>query len=402
MSTEGGSSLSAGLGFARRAVSSEPPLHRDADDGPKHAAGSEQRTIARADFATQRSARKRFDEVLPSNDFLRDLRREMRRAERSTTALSLVLYRTDSEAFHDPLQMDRLLEMLHDAKRETDILGHVGADSIAVLCPDTDEHGTKGFMRKFDVLASDLPFSAVAATYPNDLFASLANGTSTQPAFQPFLVSDATTPARGTYPLKRSLDVAGALIAICLIWPLMLVVAATIALTSSGPIIFRQTRLGKGGVPFTFYKFRSMVANGDDGIHRAFVAIHIKGVPTDAKPEYKLRSDPRVTPIGRLIRKTSIDELPQFFNVLKGDMSLVGPRPPIAYETAQYQPWHLRRVMTAKPGITGLWQVEGRGKVSFCEMVRMDIRYVRDCSFVLDLKLLFKTILVVLRCDGAA
>ena len=326
----------------------------------------------------------------------------MRRVERSTTALSLVLYRTDSEAFHDPLQMDRLLEMLHGAKRETDILGHVGADSIAVLCPDTDEHGTKGFMRKFDVLASDLPFSAVAATYPNDLFASLANGTSTQPAFQPFLVSDATTPARGTYPLKRSLDVAGALIAICLIWPLMLVVAATIALTSSGPIIFRQTRLGKGGVPFTFYKFRSMVANGDDGIHRAFVAIHIKGVPTDAKPEYKLRSDPRVTPIGRLIRKTSIDELPQFFNVLKGDMSLVGPRPPIAYETAQYQPWHLRRVMTAKPGITGLWQVEGRGRVSFCEMVRMDIRYVRDCSFVLDLKLLFKTILVVLRCDGAA
>ncbi len=125
-------------------------------------------------------------------------------------------------------------------------------------------------------------------------------------------------------------------------------------------------------------------------------------MPTDAKPEYKLRSDPRVTSIGRFIRKTSIDELPQFFNVLKGDMSLVGPRPPIAYETAQYQPWHLRRVMTAKPGITGLWQVEGRGRVSFSEMVRMDVRYVRDCSFVLDLKLLFKTILVVLRCDGAA
>ena len=166
MSTEGGSSLSAGLGFARRAVSSEPPLPRNADDGPKHAAGSEQRTIARADFATQRSARKRSDEVLPSNDFLRDLRREMRRAERSTTALSLVLYRTDSEAFHDPLQiaLERLLEALHASKRETDALGHVGKSTVAVLCPDTDDAGARSFIHKLEPMLEGLPYSAVAAT----------------------------------------------------------------------------------------------------------------------------------------------------------------------------------------------------------------------------------------------
>ena len=391
LSTEGGPSLSPDL-----------PLHRNDDDEPVSTSAAGQRTTVRSDFTSHRSVRKPFDEVLPSNDFLRDLCREMRRSERSATALSLMLYRRSSGALHDVLHMDRLLEKLHSSKRETDILGHVGTDSIAVLCPDTDEHGTKGFIRKLGVLASDAAFSVVAATYPDDLFESLANGTATLPAFQPFLVSDATTSARGTYAMKRSMDIAGSLIAICLLWPLMLVVAAVIAFTSRGPIVFKQTRLGKGGVPFTFYKFRSMTVNGDDGIHREFVANHIKGEPTDATPEYKLKSDPRVTSIGRLILKTSIDELPQFFNVLKGEMSLVGPRPCIPYEATHYQPWHLRRILSAKPGITGLWQVEGRSKVSFSEMVRMDVRYIKDCSFALDFKLLFKTILVVLRRDGAA
>ena len=116
---------------------------------------------------------------------------------------------------------------------------------------------------------------------------------------------------------------------------------------------------------------------------------------------YKLKADPRVTPIGRFIRKSSIDELPQLFNVLNGDMSLVGPRPPIPYEAAQYQPWHLRRIMTVKPGITGIWQVEGRSKVAFSEMVRMDLRYIRECSLALDIKILLKTVLVVLRGEGA-
>jgi len=145
----------------------------------------------------------------------------------------------------------------------------------------------------------------------------------------------------------------------------------------------------------------------DDRIHRAYVTNLINGnlegtnQGDKEKPLYKIKADPRVTPVGRIIRKASIDELPQLFNVLKGDMSLVGPRPPLPYEAEKYQSWHLRRVSELKPGITGLWQVEGRSKTSFDDMVRMDLRYIQRCSLMLDLKILIKTVKVVLRCDGA-
>jgi lipopolysaccharide/colanic/teichoic acid biosynthesis glycosyltransferase len=358
-------------------------------------------------LARPSASRLQFDEAIPLNDFLAELHRETRRAERSGAALSLVLYRIDDAGAPEPPQADRLLEILHDAKRETDTLGHVGDDTIAVICPDTDEEGTKGFMRKIDARAGDARFATIAATYPDDLFDNLVRGMPAQPAFQPFLALDTVVRAHSGYPLKRWLDVAGAIVALLVFAPLMLLVAAAIALTSRGPVIFKQTRLGKGGTPFTFYKFRSMAVDVDDAIHRDFVASLIAGAeaPVDVSAgdpaPYKLQSDPRVTRIGRLIRKTSIDELPQFLNVLKGDMSLVGPRPPLPYEAAQYQPWHLRRLLTAKPGITGLWQVEGRSKVTFNEMVRMDLRYIRDCSLWLDVKIVLKTVLVVLRCDGA-
>ena len=410
MSTEIGSSASRVIDLPPHAPPSSRVHHRFDDDlhaGASRFGAVPRRTTANAPFATQSTVRTRFDDALPPNNFLNDLHREMRRAERSRAALSLVLYQVDDKRPQESRHAGRLLEVLWSAKRETDIVGHVGDDMIAVLCPDTDEQGTKGFTRKIDAQAGDVPFAAVVATYPDDLFENLAKGTRTQPAFHPFLVSNAIVQRACGYPLKRCLDIAGALIAICLLGPLMLVVAASIALTSRGPIIFKQTRLGKDGVPFTFYKFRSMAMNVDDRVHREFVASLIKGEQTQgaaaegqAAP-YKLQSDPRITGIGRFIRKTSIDELPQFFNVLKGDMSLVGPRPPISYEAAHYQSWHLRRILTIKPGITGLWQVEGRSRVTFNEMVRMDLRYIRDCSLALDLKLLLKTVLVVVRREGA-
>lgn len=345
--------------------------------------------------------------ALPLKGFLRDLHREKRRSERSKAPLSLVLYQIDDKTANGATQAERLLEILHSTKRLTDVIGHVGRDKIAVLCPDTNSHGIKGFMEKIGSRAGELPIAGVAATYPDDLFENLANGTRAPTALQPLMASDAVDRRDRAYPLKRVVDIAGALVAIGLFAPLMLVVAAGVGLTSRGPVIFKQTRVGRGGVPFTFYKFRSMRVESDDTIHREFVAKLInagqaEGAAQEEGPAiYKLKSDPRVTPIGRLIRKTSIDELPQLFNVLKGDMSLVGPRPPIPYEAAQYQPWHLRRVMTLKPGITGIWQVEGRSKVPFSEMVRMDLRYIRDCSLVLDLKLLLRTVLVVLRGKGA-
>jgi lipopolysaccharide/colanic/teichoic acid biosynthesis glycosyltransferase len=147
--------------------------------------------------------------------------------------------------------------------------------------------------------------------------------------------------------------------------------------------------------------------SADDRIHREYVAALIAGDEEANQggadtPLYKLKSDPRVTRVGQFLRKTSLDELPQLFSVLKGDMSLVGPRPPVPYEVEKYQSWHLRRILEVRPGITGLWQVEGRSKISFNDMVRLDLQYIRSCSLSSDLRILLKTVKAVLKRDGAA
>jgi lipopolysaccharide/colanic/teichoic acid biosynthesis glycosyltransferase len=340
------------------------------------------------------------------DEFLKDLRREMRRAERTQAALSLAVYRIDNHQDQDAVQADRLLESLHDAKRETDMLGLVGDNTIALLFPDTDEKGVGVFMRKLDARVGSIPLAPVIATYPDDLFDSLSNGARPLPTLEPFLACGTGADGNTGYALKPMLDLVLASLALCLLAPLMLVVALVIRLTSPGPAIFKQTRLGRGGEPFTFYKFRSMKTGADDRVHRTYVASLIGGgvgasAGGAANAPYKLRFDDRITRIGRFIRKTSIDELPQLFNVLKGEMSLVGPRPPLPYEASHYQSWHLRRLLAITPGITGLWQVEGRSKVTFNDMVRMDLRYQRECSLGLDLRILLRTVLVVLRCDGA-
>ena len=349
--------------------------------------------------------------ALPHDDFLHCLQREKRRAERAGSALSVVLYRSaggkKAAAHQRPLleaQQRRLLELLQQTKRETDVLGHVEGGSIAVLCPGTDQQGTKEFIKRMDVRAHDLPFTAAAATYPDQLLEDLARETRAAPDFDALLRREPAGGGRRGYVLKRTVDIVGALLAIVLFAPLMAVIAIAIAATSPGPVIFRQIRLGKNGLPFVFYKFRSMRTGVDDSVHRQFVAQLIKGktpAAGEARPVYKMRADPRITPIGKWIRKLSIDELPQLFNVLRGDMSLVGPRPPLPYEAAHYQPWHLRRILALQPGITGLWQVDGRSRVTFDEMVRMDLRYINHCSLAMDLRILLKTVVVVVRCDGA-
>lgn len=190
--------------------------------------------------------------------------------------------------------------------------------------------------------------------------------------------------------------------------PLFAIIAPLIKLSSKGPVFFCQKRVGRYGKAFTFIKFRSMYANNDSSIHREYVKKLICQSESAArncdsqKPEvFKIQNDPRVTPVGRFLRKTSLDELPQLINVLKGDMSLVGPRPPIPYELENYDLWHRRRVLGMKPGITGVWQVEGRSRTTFDDMVRMDIYYVTHWSLFLDLKLLLKTPLAVLTSKGA-
>ncbi len=343
-------------------------------------------------------------EPLPAPDFMVHLQREKRRAERAERPLSLVVYRL--EAFNGSGTADafKILDVLREDIRETDIVGVMDENMVAVLCPDTDQEGMKAFTRKI-ADACGLPLATSCATYPDQLFETLGQHVAAEPDLQTYMLSEPTR--QHGYVLKRAIDVAGALVALCLFAPIMLLVAIAVATTSRGPVIFTQTRLGRGGRPFAFHKFRSMVTHMDDAIHREYVASLIKGeargAPQEGEPAlYKLAADPRVTRVGRFIRKTSLDELPQLFNVLKGDMSLVGPRPPIPYEAANYKPWHLRRMLSAKPGLTGLWQVEGRSRVTFNEMVRMDLRYIRECSFVLDVKILLKTVTVVLRGEGAS
>ena len=207
--------------------------------------------------------------------------------------------------------------------------------------------------------------------------------------------------ARQSMLLKRAIDVAGSVVALILLSPLFAAIAVLIKLTSKGPVFFRQKRVGRFGREFTFLKFRSMYVNNDPGIHRQYVQDLIAKKLDEGNGAFKIKNDPRVTRIGRLLRKSSLDELPQFLNVLRGEMSLVGPRPPIPYEFENYLLWHRRRVLEIKPGITGEWQVFGRSRTTFDEMVRMDLRYIRQQSISLDLKILLKTPLAVISGNGA-
>jgi exopolysaccharide biosynthesis polyprenyl glycosylphosphotransferase len=205
--------------------------------------------------------------------------------------------------------------------------------------------------------------------------------------------------------IKRGSDLIIAGMALALLSPIWLLIALLIKLDSRGPVFYRQERVGMDGRVFLFYKFRSMRADTDDAAHREFQRRYIGGQPDtnlgdEERPAYKLLADDRVTGLGRILRRTSIDELPQLFNVLRGDMSVVGPRPPIPYEVESYELWHRKR-LDMKPGITGLWQVSGRNRLPFDEMVRMDLYYIENWSLLLDIKIILQTLPVMWRGEDA-
>lgn len=209
--------------------------------------------------------------------------------------------------------------------------------------------------------------------------------------------SSAINSSRRYVITKRVMDIVGSIIAILSCLPLFVIIALVIKLTSKGPVLFRQQRVGQYGKCFSFLKFRSMYVDNNPAEHREYVARLIAGhaeantSSQSGATVFKLIGDKRITRIGRIIRKTSLDEIPQFINVLRGDMSLVGPRPAIPYEVAAYKTWHRRRVLNVKPGITGLWQVNGRNRIKFDDMVRLDIQYAKLHSPWLDLKIMMRT-----------
>ncbi|MFN8558308.1 MAG: exopolysaccharide biosynthesis polyprenyl glycosylphosphotransferase [Dehalococcoidia bacterium] len=193
---------------------------------------------------------------------------------------------------------------------------------------------------------------------------------------------------------KRSIDMVGAAALLALLLPVLGLIALAIRLDSPGGVIFRQTRSGKGGRPFKYYKFRGMVADAE--ARKA----ELEALNEADGPIFKIRNDPRVTRVGRIIRRTSLDELPQLWSVLRGDMSLVGPRPPIPAEVQRYEPWHVNR-LTVVGGMTGLWQVSGRSDLSFDEMVRLDLDYIATWSLWLDIRILLRTFGAVISSTGA-
>lgn len=205
--------------------------------------------------------------------------------------------------------------------------------------------------------------------------------------------------------LKRAMDLLVSSVLLTALSPLLLLLALIIKLDSPGPVFFIQERVGLNGRIFRMIKFRSMRTDCDDAEHKKYLQELIKGntahtLDEDGNPVYKIMDDPRITKVGNFIRKTSLDELPQLINVFRGEMSLVGPRPPIQYEVDEYEDWHVRR-LNIRPGITGLWQVSGRNRLTFEEMVQLDIQYIERWSLLLDFKILLRTIPVVLKLDQA-
>jgi len=190
---------------------------------------------------------------------------------------------------------------------------------------------------------------------------------------------------------KRILDVLGGVALLVALAPLLMVIAVYIKIASPGPVFFKQERVGRGGRLFTMWKFRTMDVDNDTSAHRDYMASLINGEENEGASMVKLdHSISKIIPLGSVLRKTAIDELPQLFNVVAGDMSLVGPRPPIPYEVERYQAWHRQR-FDVLPGMTGLWQVSGKNRLTFNEMVRLDIRYARSVTPVSDFRILART-----------
>jgi lipopolysaccharide/colanic/teichoic acid biosynthesis glycosyltransferase len=335
------------------------------------------------------------------------------------------------------------LETFARSVRLSDVLGWYSEEKVGLLLPDTAEESGNIVMARMREYFGEMTRCGLGRLgeeeggislleYPKTLKENLMNGISDSGS-PPLVAVDGnggngcldpelarlmadetslrtSTPQGGIWArldewTRRSVDLAGSLVGLVALSPVMLGIALLIKLTSPGPVLFRQRRVGRNGQEFWFLKFRTMYHQCDQNLHRDYVTrlIEKKAETYEAGGAcyYKLVQDPRVTPLGKFLRTTSLDELPQFFNVLKGEMSLVGPRPPIGYEVARYQTWQLRRILEAKPGITGLWQVRGRSCTTFDEQVRLDLQYVENQSLWLNVRIMAQTFRAVFSTRGA-
>lgn len=348
-------------------------------------------------------------EVLSEQTFMRIMSIERKRTERSGAPFLLVLLEAGNRLGPEKNEkyLDSIASVLLSASRETDVVGSykdrttVGVIFTGLVFDDRNSVLRTIISRVSIALRGKLTleqFNQISISYhffPDDWNHDNSEHPS-DPALYPDL-SNSDYERRFLLVVKRAMDVAGSVLMLVLCMPLFSIIAFAVKASSKGPVLFRQQRVGQYGRPFTFLKFRSMHLDNDHSVHEQYVKKLIAGeaerLPSNGKSKgvYKLTNDTRITRIGNFLRKTSLDELPQFLNVLKGDMSLVGPRPPIPYELAAYQAWHRRRLLQVKPGITGLWQVTGRSRIKFDDMVRLDLRYAMSWSPWLDCKILMRT-----------
>lgn len=358
-------------------------------------------------------------DVLNEQTFRRMLAIERKRTERSKEPFLLMLLDAGSQSGLEMngTALENMATSMLTSSRETDIIGWykegktVGVMFTGLVIKDKNSVLSTILSRVKSMLRDDLALKQLSQVsisfhfFPDDW-----NNDNTGRPSNPALYPDLTSPGnrkRSLLIVKRIIDITGSALVLILCTPLFLAIALAIRVSSKGPVLFRQQRIGQYGKLFTFLKFRSMYVNNDHLVHRKFVTELISNTSSykssgeDQDVVYKIKDDKRITRVGRFLRRTSLDELPQLLNVLKGEMSLVGPRPAIPYELAAYQTWHRRRVLETKPGITGVWQVAGRSRVKFDDMVRMDLRYALAWSPWLDVKILLRTPLAVIRGSGA-
>jgi lipopolysaccharide/colanic/teichoic acid biosynthesis glycosyltransferase len=358
-------------------------------------------------------------EVLNEDAFRRMIAIERKRTERSKEPFLLMLLEAGKQQGSEKSvrALDSMVSVLLSSTRETDVIGWykermaIGAIFTGLVVNDKNSILSLILSRISTTLRDELTFDqfnqvSISFHFFPDEWDHEDGGRPSNPALYPDLIAPKNG-RRSQLGVKRMMDIAGSALALIVLAPVMAAIAVAVKLTSKGPIFFRQQRVGQYGQAFTFLKFRSMHVNNDHSVHKEFVKRLISSDSGNAGGEgngsvvYKITNDKRVTPVGKFLRRTSLDELPQFVNVLTGEMSLVGPRPAIPYELAVYKTWHRRRVLEVKPGITGLWQVTGRSRVKFDDMVRLDLRYATSWSPWLDFKILMRTPMAVIKGSGA-
>jgi exopolysaccharide biosynthesis polyprenyl glycosylphosphotransferase len=392
--------------------SSDLMITNSGQPGPK--SGNGRKTLPRlGPLPTKRES------VLNQDTFHAMLTLERRRAERSRRPFVLMLIDSHSlgKNWRSEIFADQLTSILADATRETDIIGWYEDGAILAVIfthinlagesPITEVLHSKvvGALRdRLDHKVASM-LGITFHVYPESWDKTRPERVSDLKLYPD--LSRKTSRKRFSIVMKRAIDIVGSGLILLILSPILAAIAVLIKLTSKGPVIFEQERLGEFGKHFKCLKFRTMYANNDPKIHREYVQNFISGKAEEKEKKnggpaiYKITNDPRVTSIGRFLRKTSLDEFPQFWNVVRGEMSLVGPRPPVAYEFEVYDFWHRRRVLEVKPGITGLWQIRGRSRTSFDDMVRLDLQYCQTWSLWLDLRILLATPRAVLMGDGA-